>query len=91
MRHRINAHNGADAKRSVQPTGGTVHPEACLGMAAIAKTSTAAAAAAARNRNTAVSGSQSLYNTVGQRCSTFVDSLSGDTAVWLLNIAIIEA
>lgn len=87
MRHRINAHNGAEAGRSVQPTGGTVHPEACLDMVAIAKTS----AAAARNRNTAVSGSQSLYNSAGQRCSTFVDSLAGDTAAWFLNIAILEA
>jgi len=58
-------------------------------MVAIAKTSAdAAVPAAARNRNTAVSGSQSLYNSVGQRCSTFVDSLSSDTAVWFLNIAI---
>ena len=63
MRHRINAHNGAEARRSVKPTGSTVHPEACLDMVATAKTS---AAAAASNRNTAVSGSQSLKNTAGQ-------------------------
>jgi hypothetical protein len=86
MRHRINAHNGAEARRSAQPTGGTVHPEACLDMVTIAKTS-----AAARNRNTVVSGSQSLYNTAAQSCSTFVDSLTGDTALCFLNIAILQA
>jgi hypothetical protein len=55
-------------------------------MVAIAKTY-----AAASNRNTAVSGSQSLKNTAGQCCSTFVDSLTGDTALWFLNIAILQA
>jgi len=47
MRHSINAHNGAEAKRSVQTTGRTVHPEACLGMVATTKTSASASAAAA--------------------------------------------
>jgi hypothetical protein len=86
MRHRINVHNGAEARRSVQPTGGTVHPEACLDMVAVAKTSSAAS-----NRNTAVSGSQPLYHTAGQCCSTFVDSFTGGTALWFLNIANLQA
>jgi hypothetical protein len=60
MRHRINTHNGTEARLSVQPTGGTVYPEACLDMVATAKTS-----AVARNRNPPVSGSQSLYSTAG--------------------------
>ena len=86
MRHRNNVHNGEEARRPVQPTGGTVHPEASLDMVAIAKTS-----AAARNRNTVVSGSHSLYNIAEQCCSTFVDSLTGDTALWFLKIAILQA
>lgn len=62
MRQRINAHNGAEARCLVQPTGGAVHPDACLDMVAIART--AAAAAAAADIKTLLSPASSRFTTL---------------------------